>query len=99
MWDSVITALLISNDVPDFDTQICEQIEAEQGTEKAIRGERMQIGIRNEHGHIYRAFGVTGLGSFMEIIGKLQRIGLADELQYENGPRHGYDAIFARRTK
>ncbi len=97
MWDAVITTVIVGKKVADFDAAIMELIEAENGTEKAIKGERMQIGIRNEDGEIYRAFGLTGLGSFMEAIQHMLDLGFVDELKDASGPRHGYDAIFSRR--
>ena len=94
MWDAVVITVLVGKKVADFDAQILEQIEAEVGTEKAVKAERMQIGVRNEDGDIYRAFGLTGFSEFMDAVSKLAGLGLVDELQKENGPRHGYDAIF-----
>lgn len=94
MWDIVITTLFVGKDVADFDAAILDGLEPEEGTEKAVKAERMTIAVRNENGDIYRAFGITGLGSFMQIIGKCQSLGLVDELQHQSGTRHGYDAIF-----
>lgn len=88
------TALLISDDVPDFDAQILDKLPLKLGTEKGIKAERMQIGIRNQKGDIYRAIGITGLGQFLDAIEELAGIGLVDELEHKSGPSKGYDAIF-----
>lgn len=88
------TTVFANKDVAQFDSQITDQLPLISGTEKSVREERMQIGIRNENGDIYRAIGITGMGNFLEAINKLVEIGLIDELQFENGMRQGYDAIF-----
>lgn len=89
------TTLFVGKDVARFDGKITEQLTLNAGPEKAVKDERMQIGIRNEDGNIYRAIGVTGMHEFLGAIDKLVDIGLVDELQEEDGPRHGYDAIFS----
>lgn len=92
------TAVFVGKQIAEFDSKITDKLMLEVGSEKAVRQEHMQIGIRNEGGDIYRAIGVTGLGEFLDSIGKLVEIGLFDELQHEDGPRNGYDAIFKQRV-
>lgn len=95
MTNTMTTTLFIDKQIAQFDGQITEQLTLSNGTEKEIKIERMQIGIRNDDGDIYRAIGVTDFGDFMNAINKLVDIGLIDELQHENRARHGYDAIFS----
>ena len=90
------TTLFIGKDVANFDGQITDKLLLEVGTKETVNSERMQIGIRNENGDIYRAIGVTGLGDFLDCVTKLQQIGLIDELEKESSGRHGYDAIFRK---
>ncbi|WP_454774902.1 hypothetical protein [Janthinobacterium tructae] len=97
MMDAVITALVVGKKVANFDADIFKLINAEQGTMAQVRDERMQFGIRNEDGDIYRAIGITGPGVFLQTIQNLVDFGLVDELQHQNGTREGYDAIFSRR--
>lgn len=97
MMDAVITTLIVGKKVADFDADILKIIAAKPGTTAQVRDERMQFGIRNEDGDIYRAIGITGPGVFLQTIEKLVNFGLADELQHKHGTRDGYDAIFSRR--
>lgn len=92
---SIITYLLEGIEVPEFDSEIANKFGMQVGTMKAIRAQRMQVGIRNAKGEIYRAIGVTGLGEFLSIVQHLADIGLVDELKDETGTRNGYDAIFS----
>jgi hypothetical protein len=91
------TTLIVGNDVPDFDRQITDQLRLEFDGMKAIKRERMLIGIRNHQGNLYRAIGVTGLDRFLDAVFKLKEIGLIDELEHEDEPREGCDAIFVKR--
>lgn len=91
----MISTLIVGKEVAQFDSQITGKLSLDAGTEKAIRMERMQIGVRNEKGDIYRAIGVTGMGDFLDTINHLVDVGLVDELQHVHSARHGYDAIFS----
>ncbi|MFZ6639222.1 hypothetical protein ACO0LL_05730 [Undibacterium sp. TC4M20W] len=90
------TVVFAGHDIPDFDGQITANLVLEVVTEKAVRFERMQIGVRNEHGHIYRAIGVSGLDVFLEVTIELEKIGLTDEIEKYGPSRQGYDAIFKK---
>ena len=59
-------------------------------------GHAMRIGIRNEAGVIYREIVTVGLGGLMDTVGRLQRLGLVDELADETSMRENCDAIFRR---
>lgn len=94
MWDAVVTVVFADKKIPAFDADVLQRMDAEEGTEKAVKAERMRIGVRNDAGEIYRAIGVTGMGCFLDTIQALAGLGLTDELQRQTGTREGYDAIF-----
>lgn len=92
---SIVTTLLDAKETAEFDSEITSKFDMLAGSIEAVRAERMQIGIRNGRGEVYRAIGITGLGKFLSIVQHLVDIGLVDELKDATGPRNGYDAIFS----
>ncbi len=88
------TFLIPGKKVADFDGKITAKLVLEVGTKESVNFERMQVGIRNENGDIYRAIGITGLDLLLDVVSRLVEIGLVDELEKESGSRDGYDAIF-----
>lgn len=92
----MITTLIDGKQVPEFDGEIVRELKLKDGSAKAVKAERMILGIRNENREIYRAVGVTGLDNFLRAIEKLVKLGFIDELENANGPKGGYDAIFRR---
>jgi hypothetical protein len=81
-------------EIAEYDEEITSRFRMRAGSAKAVQSERMQVGLRNSNGHIYRAIGVTGMTAFLEVVQHLADIGLVDELKHESDPRHGFDAIF-----
>lgn len=94
--NEIKNTILAGKQIPDFDRQITDKLELDVMTEKFVKMGRIQIGIRNDEGDIYRRIGVTGLGKFMDCIDQLANAGLVDELQDKTSGRQGYDAIFKR---
>jgi hypothetical protein len=92
---TVITHLVDQKEIAEFDSEITEKFDMAVGSIDDVRAERMQIGIRNSKGEIYRAIGITGLGEFMSLVQHLADIGLVDELEAATKARGGYDAIFS----
>lgn len=90
------STIFAGKQIPDFDRQITDKLELDIVAEKFVKMGRIQIGIRNDEGDIYRRIGVTGLGKFMDCIDQLANAGLVDELQDKTSGRQGYDAIFKR---
>lgn len=80
--------------VAEYDSEITDKFQMKAGTSRDVRNARMQIGLRNSDGKIYREVGITGLSEFLGIVQHLQDIGLVDELAAASGPRGGYDAVF-----
>lgn len=92
---SFTSTLLAGKEVAEFDNEITSKFDLEEASMNAVRDQRMQVGIRNSNGEIYRAIGVTGLGEFLSVVEYLADIGLVDELKDAAGSRGGYDAIFS----
>jgi hypothetical protein len=91
---TMVTHLVVQKDVAEFDNEIVERFEMHVGSMEDVRAERMQVGIRNSSGEIYRAIGITGMGEFLSLVQHLADIGLVDELAAATNARGGYDAIF-----
>lgn len=92
---TVITHLVEQKEIAEFDSEITEKFDMPVGSMEDVRAERMQVGIRNSKGEIYRVIGITGLGEFLGLVQHLADIGLADELAAATKARGGYDAIFS----
>lgn len=58
-------------------------------------GKRMRIGIRNTSGRIYRIVTTDGLTEFLALVDVFRSFRMRDELEREQHPRDGFDAIFA----
>jgi hypothetical protein len=89
-----VTRLVEGKDVAEYDGEITDKFEMQMGSARDVRNARMQVGLRNSKGEIYRDVGITGLSEFLSFVQYLQDIGLIDELAAASGPRGGYDAIF-----
>jgi len=79
----------------EYDSEITDKFEMTAGSTRDVRNARMQVGLRNSSGEIYRDVGITGLSEFIGFVQHLQNIGLVDELAASSGPRGGYDAVFS----
>lgn len=90
------TTLISGTTASSNDDAVMKAIESESADIKAVKLQRMKIGIRNENGGIYRAIGVTGLTEFLDVIQKLLDLNYVDELKDNSGTVDGYDAIFSR---
>jgi hypothetical protein len=91
----MITHLIQQIDIAEFDSEIAEKFGLTAGSMEDVRAERMQVGLRNSKGEIYRAIGITGLTEFLGLVRHLEDIGLVDELAAATSARGGYDAIFS----
>lgn len=89
-----VTYLVEGKEVAEYDSEITDNFEIQPGSPRDVRNARMQVGLRNRKGEIYRDVGITGLSEFLSFVQYLQDIGLVDELAAASGPRGGYDAIF-----
>jgi hypothetical protein len=92
---TMVTHMDAKKDVAEFDHEIIERFDMHGGSMEDVRAERMQIGIRNSKGEIYRSIGITGMNEFLSLIQHLIDIGLVDELASATNARGGYDAIFS----
>lgn len=89
-----VTHLVEGKDMAEYDSEITDKFEMQTGSGRNVRNARMQVGLRNSKGEIYREVGITGLSEFLSFVQYLQDIGLVDELAAASEPRRGYDAIF-----
>ena len=89
------TALLEGKTPAKFDKHIIGNLLLNVATPDEVRQEKMQIGVRNEAGEIYRLIGATKINSFMNAVEELFDLGLVDELQDTEETRDGCDAIFS----
>jgi hypothetical protein len=94
-FGAMVTHITAQKEVAEFDNEIIERFDMHGGSMADVRAERMQIGIRNSRGEIYRSIGVTGMGEFLSLVQHLVDIGLVDELASATNARGGYDAIFS----
>jgi hypothetical protein len=92
---TIVTHMTAQKDIAEFDDEIIERFDMHEGSMEDVKAERMQIGIRNSKGEIYRSIGITGMSEFLGLIQHLVDIGLVDELAAANNSRGGYDAIFS----
>jgi hypothetical protein len=88
------TSLLDGKKPAKFDKHIIGNLLLNVATPDEVRQEKMQIGVRNEDGEIYRLIGATKVNSFMNAVEELFDLGLVDELQDIEETREGCDAIF-----
>lgn len=95
LLSTIVTYLDAEKDVAEFDNEIVERFDIAGGAMEDVRAARMQVGIRNSKGEIYRAFGITGMNEFLSVVQHLADIGLVDELAAATSARGGYDAIFS----
>jgi len=91
----VKTTLLEGKKPAKFDKHIIGNLLLNVATPDEVRQEKMQIGVRNEAGEIYRLIGATKVNSFMNAVEELFDLGLVDELQDTEGTKEGCDAIFS----
>lgn len=89
-----VTHRVEGTNMAEFDIEITDRFEMKAGCSRDVRNARMQVGLRNSNGEIYRDVGITGLSDFLGFVQHLQDIGLVDELAASSGPRGGYDAVF-----
>lgn len=92
---AIVTHLVTDKEIAEFDDEILERFDTPMGSMEDVRAERMQVGIRNSNGEVYRAFGITGMNEFLSLVQHLADIGLVDELAAASSARGGYDAIFS----
>jgi hypothetical protein len=88
------TSLIDDKKPAHFDKHIIGNILLDVATLTEVKEEAMLIGVRNEHGEIYRLIGATKLNSFMNAVEELLDLGLEDELQDTEEQKEGCDAIF-----
>lgn len=90
------TVQIEGKQVADFDAVLIAKLKLTSATAKVVKNERMLLGVRNEQKEIYRQIGVTGLDKFIGVIADLIKLGFIDELEDQEDPMDGYDAIFRK---
>lgn len=89
------TTLIEDKALADYDAIVLNAMNLIPSTPMSVSAERLLIGIRNEHGDVYRVIRISGLGNFLALIGKLRDLGFTDELAEAHGDKQGFDAIVA----
>ncbi len=89
------TTLLEDKKPAHFDKHIIGNLLLDAASPDEVRDEPMVIGVRNEAGDIYRLIGAATLNSYMNAVEELFDLGLVDELQDDEEPKDGCDAIFS----
>jgi hypothetical protein len=89
------TSLIAGKDIPKFDKDIVGNILLNTASEPVVREELLIIGIRNDAGEIYRIIGATKSNSYMNAVEELFDLGLINEVEDDDPPKEGCDAIFA----
>jgi hypothetical protein len=74
-----------------FDVLLLTALELQQSTWTEVWNESVRIGIRNEHGDIYRAIGITGLHCLSDLISQLRGLGYVDAAEIDGEAAHGFD--------
>lgn len=87
------TSLMKGRQVSKFDRNLLHSIDLDPQTMQNVWNENMLIGIRDEHGDIYRAIGVTGMTTFIEAITKLNNLGYTYEIATPADSAQGFHAI------
>jgi hypothetical protein len=91
----VNTTLIEGKQLAEFDSAVLNAINLMPPTARTVSAERLLVGIRNEHGDVYRVIKVSGLNNFLDLIGKLRELGFMDELAEAYGDKQGFDAIIS----
>jgi len=95
----VNTTLIEGKPLAEFDATVLHAMNLIPPTPPAVSAERLLVGIRNEHGDVYRVIRVSGLSNFLSLIGKLHDLGFTDELAESYGDKQGFDAIISAPGK
>jgi hypothetical protein len=95
----VNTTLIEGKQPAEFDAIVLNTINLIPPTPQTVSAERLLVGIRNEHGDVYRIIRVSGLNNFLELIGKLRDLGFIDEFAEACGDKQGFDAIVSAPNK
>ena len=93
------TTLIEGKELAEFDAIVLNAINLIPSTPKTVSAERLLVGIRNEHGDVYRVIRVSGLNNFFDLIGKLRDLGFIDEFAEAYGDKQGFDAIVSTPSK
>jgi hypothetical protein len=95
----VNTTLIEGKQLAEFDAAVLNTINLMPSAAQTVSAERLLVGIRNEHGDVYRVIKVSGLNNFLDLIGKLRDLGFKDELAEAYGDKEGFDAIVSAPEK
>jgi hypothetical protein len=91
--DIMKTALVDGQQVCRFDALMLCSLRLVPCPVPTVSSESIVIGLRNEHGNIYRIIGVRHLNNFMHIIWKLRALGWAEVVPSTKEVRQGFHAV------
>ncbi|KUY73366.1 hypothetical protein WI25_11380 [Burkholderia cepacia] len=88
---------LVANvELASFDSEIVDGLNLKT-VAKFTRDYRMQIGIRNDAGDLYRGIRLEGMNLWLDTLQWFFDHGFADEIGPDGGTVRGCDAIFSRK--
>ena len=89
------TTLIEEKTLADYDAIVLNAMNLIPSTPAPVSAERLLVGVKNEHGDVYRVIKISGLANFLAFIGKLRDLGFTDELAEAYGDKEGFDAVIA----
>jgi hypothetical protein len=92
------TTLIEGKQLAEYDATVLKTINLIPSTPQSVSAQRLLVGIRNEHGDVYRVIKIAGLNNFLDLIGKLRDLGFIDELAEAYGDKQGFDAVISAPT-
>ncbi|RUP25581.1 MAG: hypothetical protein EKK45_19245 [Curvibacter sp.] len=89
------TELITDTKIAEYDEDILKALKA-AGRKLGGSSKPYIVGIRNEHGTIYRKADMGGLQQVIYLAERLEDLGFEDELLENDRPPKGWDSIFSR---
>jgi hypothetical protein len=90
------TAMLDDTEPAVFDMNAMNIPGLAEASSAAVWNEWMVIGVRNDHGDVYRVIGVSSLSDLHYLIGKLRNLGVGVIALFHPAMRVGLDNIMER---
>jgi hypothetical protein len=89
------TSLIPGIEVASLDAVLLSTVDVAQDTLATVWNEKRLIGLRNEKGEIYRAFGTTGQTRFIYMIRQLRKLGCTREIADFDETQQGFHAVLS----
>jgi hypothetical protein len=89
------TTLIEGKSRAEYDAMVLEAISLIPNASHHPAAKQLLIGVRNEHGDVYRVIKVWGMQEFSDFIATFRMVGLKDEFAEAYGDKGGYDAVIS----